>query len=139
MFFDRFEELCAQKGVKPGRACREMGVSRSLAAKWKATKTEKPSADALEKMSAYFGKSINEILSGQKETPAFTGKDERDIAKRLEAVLGDLEQGQDGISFLGEALDQSTRELLAKSIQNSLEMGKALAKQKYTPKKYKKE
>ena len=116
-----------------------MGVSRSLAAKWKATKTEKPSADALEKMSAYFGKSINEILSGQKETPAFTGKDERDIAKRLEAVLGDLEQGQDGISFLGEALDQSTRELLAKSIQNSLEMGKALAKQKYTPKKYKKE
>ena len=65
MFYDRFEELCQEKGVKPGRACSEMGLSRSLAAKWKATKTEKPSADALEKMSLYFKKSIEEILSGE--------------------------------------------------------------------------
>ena len=65
MFYDRFEELCQEKGVKPGRACSEMGLSRSLAAKWKATGTEKPSADALEKMSAYFGKSIEEILTGE--------------------------------------------------------------------------
>lgn len=62
MFSDRFEELCREKGVKPGRACTEMGVSRSLAAKWKATGTEKPSADVLEKMSAYFEMTIDEIL-----------------------------------------------------------------------------
>ena len=48
-----------------------MGASRGLAAKWKSTGTEKPSADALEKMSAYFGKSIEEILTGeQKEKPS---------------------------------------------------------------------
>lgn len=75
MFSDRFEELCKQKGVKPGRACTEMGVSRSLAAKWKATGTERPSADVLEKMSAYFGMSIDEILSKEK-TPS---DGERDI------------------------------------------------------------
>jgi len=62
MFSDRFEALCVQKGVKPGKACLEMGLSRSLAAKWKATGTEKPSADVLEKMAAYFGMSIEEIL-----------------------------------------------------------------------------
>ena len=62
MFSDRFEALCAQKGVKPGKACVEMGFSRSLAAKWKATGTEKPSADVLEKMAVYFGMSIEEIL-----------------------------------------------------------------------------
>ena len=66
MFYDRFEELCRQKGVKPGRACVEMGLSRSLAAKWKNTFTKKPGAEALEKMSVYFGMSINEIL-GQKQ------------------------------------------------------------------------
>ncbi len=65
MFFDRFEALCEAKGVKPGRACLDMGLSRSLAAKWKATKTEKPSAEVLEKMSAYFGISIEKILSGE--------------------------------------------------------------------------
>ena len=63
MFSDRFEELCRLKGVKPGRACKEMGVSRSLAAKWKSTGTDKPSTDVLEKMSMYFRLSIDEILS----------------------------------------------------------------------------
>lgn len=67
MFYDRFLELCAEKGVKPTRACTEAGLSRGLAAKWKATGTEKPSAEALEKMSVYFQKSIDEILN--KERP----------------------------------------------------------------------
>ena len=68
MFSDRFEQLCREKGVKPGRACAEMGVSRSLAAKWKATGTEKPSAEVLEKMSVYFERTIDEILG--KDSPA---------------------------------------------------------------------
>lgn len=74
MFSDRFEELCARKGVKPGKACLEMGVSRSLAAKWKATGTEKPSAEVLEKMAAYFGMTIDEIL-GKEATEAVTFDD----------------------------------------------------------------
>lgn len=78
MFYERFEKLCKQKGVNPGRACTDMGFSRSLAAKWKNQKTKKPSADVLEKMSAYFGISINKILDetlvdelseSQKESP----------------------------------------------------------------------
>ena len=76
MFYDRFLELCAEKGVKPTNACIEAGLSRGLAAKWKATKTEKPSAEALEKMSAYFEKSIDEILCKEK---APTQKGEREI------------------------------------------------------------
>lgn len=94
MFYDRFEELCREKGVKPGRACSEMGLSRSLAAKWKSTKTEKPSADALEKMSVYFGKSIEEILNGEtKKAP--TQEDEREIDDRQmkAAFLGGLADG----------------------------------------------
>lgn len=81
MFYDRFLELCAEKGVKPTRACIESGLSRGLAAKWKATGTEKPSADALEKMAAYFGKNIEEILSGEiKKAP--TPEGEREVTDR---------------------------------------------------------
>lgn len=67
MFYDRFLELCIEKGVKPTNAYLEAGLSRGLAAKWKTTKTEKPSADALEKLSAYFNKSIDEILNLKKQ------------------------------------------------------------------------
>lgn len=62
MFYDRYLELCRLKGVKPTNACLEAGLSRGLAAKWKATKTKKPSADALEKLSAYFNMSIDDVL-----------------------------------------------------------------------------
>lgn len=65
MFYDRFLELCSQKGVKPGRACLDMGLSRSLAAKWKTEKTKRPSVDALEKMSDYFGLPIDRILTAE--------------------------------------------------------------------------
>lgn len=68
MFYDRFEELCREKGVRITRACQDMGLSRSLASKWKNTGTEKPSADVLERMSLYFGISINEILNVEKKT-----------------------------------------------------------------------
>ena len=61
------------------------------------------------------------------------------IAKRLDAILGEMEGGgKDGLMFDGEPLDDDTRELLRASLQNQLEMAKRLAKQKYTPKKYRK-
>ncbi len=41
--------------------------------------------------------------------------------------------------FDGEPLDDETRQLLRQSLQSQLEMTKRLAKQKYTPKKYRKE
>ena len=75
MFYDRFVEMCAQKGVKPTNACVEAGLSRGLAAKWKSTQTSRPSADALEKLSVYFGLSIEEILGIEKEKTATNGDD----------------------------------------------------------------
>ena len=69
MFYDRFEALCAQKGVRPGRACVEMGLSRSLAAKWKATGVQRPGSEALEKMSAYFGVPVDALLGSDGPRP----------------------------------------------------------------------
>lgn len=66
-------------------------------------------------------------------------KDELDIAKRLENTLADLENSQQGLMFSGEPLDEETRELLKASLENSIRIAKINAKQKYTPKKYKKQ
>ena len=45
---------------------------------------------------------------------------------------------QDGLMFSGEPLDDETRELLKASLQNSITIAKINAKQKFTPKKYRK-
>ncbi len=71
----------------------------------------------------------------QEELP-LTQKDEKDIAKRLENTLSDLENSQNALMFSGEPLDDETRELLKASLENSIRIAKINAKQKFTPKKY---
>ena len=48
----------------------------------------------------------------QKETPVLTRRDERDIAKRLDMILGDLGDAEASLMFDGEPIDDETRELL---------------------------
>ena len=65
-----------------------------------------------------------------------TPRDRRQINRRLSARLALLEGGEGALMFDGEPLDNPTRRLLVSSLRRQLEMTKALAKEKFTPKKY---
>lgn len=54
VFYDKFEELCRLKGVTPNKACLDMGLSRSAAAKWRHT-GQNPAFQVIAKAAAYFG------------------------------------------------------------------------------------
>jgi len=69
VFYSYFEYLCKQKGVSKNKACQDMGVSRNVAAKWKATNTN-PNMATLKKISEYFNVSIDELIAQDKEKPA---------------------------------------------------------------------
>lgn len=96
MFYERFLELCREKGVKPTNACIEAGLSRGLAAKWKATGTEKPSTDVLEKISVYFGKSIDEILGNEKKPAADSSELDKELKGIDFALYGEVKELTDG-------------------------------------------
>lgn len=66
-------------------------------------------------------------------------KDERDIARDLEKTLKDLENSDEALMFDGEPIDDHTKEMIRISLENSMRMAKQLAKQKFTPNKYKKD
>ena len=139
MFYDVFLRLCASKNVSPSKAAEAVGLNRAAVAKWKNGAT--PSAVTAIKLADYFGVTTDCLLGkpDQKETPpALTKKDERDIERKLAETLNALDSA-DGLMFDGEPLDDITRELLETSLRNSLEMAKKIAKQKYTPKKYRKD
>jgi len=74
------------------------------------------------------------------ELPALTEKDQRDIAKDLEKIINNI--STDGYAhFDGKSideLDEDDKELLIASLENSMKLAKRLAKDKFTPKKYKK-
>ena len=138
--YEKFAELLHQKGITPYRVFKETGVSQTTLSDWKNGKSV-PKIDKLQKIADYLEVPVGYFLNDgdQKETPpALTKKDERDIERKLADTLNALDSA-DGLMFDGEPLDDITRELLETSLRNSLEMAKKIAKQKYTPKKYRKD
>lgn len=86
------------------------------------------------------GKIDNESSDWDSKLPDLTEKDERDIAEELEKIINDL--SNNAYSAYGgvtpDEIDEEDRELLIASIENSLRLAKRIAKQKFTPKKYRK-
>lgn len=130
---DNIKLLCKKKGVSQRKMEQDLGISNGSSSKWE---NSSPSADVLQKLSSYFNVSINYLVTGNKDSDTIflNIKDEKDIAKRLESTLDSLNV-QEGLMFSGEPLDDTTRELLKASLENSIRIAKINAK-KFTPKKY---
>lgn len=105
------------------------------------TKRDKqsPSAERLQKVADYFDVTTDYLL-GRTDTPQFTRKDERDVQKILEEMTQGL-NNKNELAFLkngGQEIDPEDAELLSASLENVIRQSKLIAKQKFTPKKYRK-
>ncbi|WP_312093718.1 helix-turn-helix transcriptional regulator [Niallia sp.] len=102
-----------------------------------------PSLDTLTAIAEALNINVSNLLDDEEKEKSFepelTEKDEKDIQKELQKMIDGLE-GKNGYAhFNGESIedmDQEDRELLISSLENSLRIAKRLAKQKFTPKKY---
>ncbi|SCH32698.1 HTH-type transcriptional regulator immR [uncultured Ruminococcus sp.] len=137
---NRIRELRKQHKMTMKELGAVVGLAESTISQYETGKRQ-PDNETLLKLGEYFNTSVDYLLGSTRtneNAPTLTQKDERDIEKRLQNTIEELESLQDGLTFSGEALDDESRELLAISLKNSLEIAKRAAKQKYTPKKYKK-
>lgn len=133
--YENILQLCQQAGITGGKLCSELGFSRSTLSDLKSGRVVSLSSAKLQKIAEYFGVPVDALL-GTGQPRALTSRDEKDISRKLEETLRQLEGGQEGLMFDGEPIDDETRELLYISLKSSLEVSKRIAKQKYTPKKY---
>ena len=78
MFFDRFEDLCKQKGGSKQRACIDCGLSRTAWNKWKAGAI--PNGDAVQSLADYFGVTTDYLLTGEETKKAPTQEGERKVS-----------------------------------------------------------
>lgn len=107
-------------------------------------KSVEPTLLMIEKIAKAMKKSKNELLEeigylNKAGQTSLSSKEERDIARDLEKTLEDLENSEDALMFDGEPIDEHTKEMIRISLENSMRMAKQLAKQKFTPNKYKKD
>lgn len=136
--YEIFEHLLQKYGVTAYKVGKETGIASSTFTDWKNGRSI-PKQDKLQKIANYFGVSIEYLMTGEETTekePLLTTKDERDISKKLEEALKQLENKQEALMFNGKALDEETRELLKISLENSIRIAKLNAKEKFTPNKY---
>lgn len=133
-----FEQLLQKYGVTPYKVSKETGITQASLSTWKNGKSV-PSSETLQKVADYFGVTVDYLMTGKEQDekePALSPKDERDISKKLQDTLDQLENSQEALMFDGIILDENTKELLKASLENSMRIAKINAKQKFTPKKY---
>lgn len=66
MFYDNYCVLCEMKKVTPTKAAKAVGLSAAAPTKWKKTGAS-PSAETLQKLAAYFGITVDELLGKEKQ------------------------------------------------------------------------
>ncbi|MCI8823414.1 MAG: helix-turn-helix transcriptional regulator [Lachnospiraceae bacterium] len=114
--------------------CNTLGIKMPTFSDWVNAKTY-PRIDKIELMANYFGISKADLVE---EHGSLTKKDERDIEKILDSTREQL-LTQQGLMFDGDPATPEAIESILSAMQIGMEMAKKKNKEKYTPKKYKKD
>ena len=122
------------------------GVGPSTISDIENGKAKHPRMDTLEKLASALQISVNVFFNTQtnvdqklnnKNSIVLNKKDRKDIEKKVEATIAELEKEQ-SLMLSGYPVEENEWELIKNAIRNGLEYAKKVNKEKYTPKKYKK-
>lgn len=74
--------LCQEKGIKGGRMCTELGLSKSLLSDLKSGRKKGITSDTAQKIADYFSVSVDRVLNGPDTKKAPTREGEREVTER---------------------------------------------------------
>ncbi|MFG3613132.1 helix-turn-helix domain-containing protein [Rummeliibacillus stabekisii] len=136
--FDILKKLCDEQGISVNTLEERIELGKNTLYSWK---KNTPKGSNLIKVADYFDVSTDYLLgrTDKKRYYDLNEKDESDIQKELNKMIEGLEGKNGYAAFDGKTLDdldEEDRELLIASLENSLRLAKRIAKQKFTPKKY---
>lgn len=157
--YNRIERLCKERGINITQMCREADIPRGNLTDLKMGRTAALSTKSLGKISSYFAVSMDYLL-GNVTDPFFqldndrilqdinsyetesastlTDRDRRDIARDLERIMEALDTAGD-LQFDGDPMSDEARESIRAAMKLGLEAAKVKNKERFTPKKFRKE
>ena len=93
--YESIVKLCERDGIRPGRLCDELGISRGLMTDLKMGRKKGVSAQTAQKIAAYFGVSVGYLL-GQEGSEAVPANPKKDILDEVDvAFYGDFKELSD--------------------------------------------
>lgn len=88
--YEIIQSLCDGKGIRPGKLCSDLGLSRGLMTDLKMGRKKSVSAETAQKIAAYFGVSVGYLL-GQEGSGSVP--ESRDILDAVDvAFYGDFQE-----------------------------------------------
>lgn len=96
--YETLNELCKKKGVKGGRMCSDLGISKSLMTDLKSGRKKSVNAETAQKLATYFNVSVGYLLGeeAKKEQPiendGLSKKQKALIAKVMQMSDADLDK-----------------------------------------------
>ena len=128
---ERIKMLANSDGLSIPKLEEELGFGGGTISRWDKSA---PAADKLAKIADRFGVTVDFLLGRE-----LTEKDERDIAKDMEALRDKLLNNEEGpASYDGEPIPEEDAELLLGQIELMMRRLKPINKEKYNPNKNKK-
>lgn len=144
-FGDKLKKIRTERNMSQEELGELLGTSKQVISRYE-TNQRTPKITVVEeyarKLNVPLEYLVNDSITQKTPTPLppLTAKDERSIEKRLESVLHDLMPGNSALAYYDgdEPMSDEDKELLRISLENTLRLAKQMAKQKFTPKKYRK-
>ena len=130
--FERIESLRKAQGISQGKLEKELGFSNGSISKWR---NSTPTYERIQKVAEYFGVSADYLMTGEmptdKKEVTLTKRDERDIAKDLDWIMGEIRKGDDGpLYYNGVEISEASLGLLQNAIEYALRETKKENKEK---------
>ena len=127
------------KGWTQVELAEKLNISDKAVSKWE-SEAGYPEITMFPRLADLFGVSIDYLMTGKEENekePQLKPKDQKDIKE----ILANTEQllKQDGLMFDGDPASPEAIDSILSAMQVGMEMAKKKNKEKYTPKKYKKD
>lgn len=90
--YENIQSLCQSQGIRPGRLCDELGISRGLMTDLKMGRKKGVSAQTAQKIAAYFGVSVGYLL-GDEGSDTVPADQKKDVLEEVDvAFYGDFKE-----------------------------------------------
>lgn len=121
-----------KKGYSQTEVYRRTNINNKTLSRYEKDGSE-PDKDTLITLANLYEVKVEWLVTG-KYSSSFIGKDELDIAKRMEQIRKDL-TSEDGLLFNGEPMSEEAVESLMEAMEHVVRQTQRINK-KYIPKKY---
>lgn len=143
----RLKELRKKHGLTQKQLASALHVAQNTVCNWE-NGVRQIDTEYIKQIAEYFHVSTDYLLgregspvnaqSASDASSALTPRDNRDIARDMAAIEASLESGE-GLMFNGEPLSPEAKESLLAAMRLGLEAAKLKNKERFTPKKYRKD